>query len=104
MAKSRFLVPAVYDAKGLRGLLEEGGRQVRCAAVTRAVESTGADALGVSDRFLVVDVPDAVRVASLAFSLSAAGVARTETAVRITPEEIDLAVAQRVAYRPLGRS
>jgi len=119
------LVPVVYSAEGLRGLRDAGGGNVRCTVVTRAVESMGAeharvginddpanqdhstvkacrDAFEAPDRFLVDDVPDAAPVATPALHLNAAGVGRMKTSVRITPEEIDLAVAPWVASCPPG--
>ena len=103
----RYLWQISYTATGAKGLLSEGGTSRR-NAITAMVESVGGHvevcyyAFGTTDLFVIGDVPDEVAAASLNLRTSAAGAARSQTVLLLTPEQLDEATRREVAYRPPG--
>jgi uncharacterized protein with GYD domain len=103
----RYLWRSTYSAQGAHGLLAEGG-SVRRDAITSMVESLGGKvescyfALGGRDLFVIGEVPDEVAAAALGIRTSAAGAARSESVLLLTPEQIDDAVRRDVEYRAPG--
>ena len=104
----KYLVSASYTADGLKGLQKDkasGRRQ----AVTAAIEGMGGKlecvyyALGENDVYLVVDLPDNVSAAALAFAVNESGAILTKTVVLLTPEEVDKAVEKKINFRAPGR-
>ena len=103
----RYLIQASYSANGLKGLQKDkaSGRK---AAVIEAAESLGGKletiyyALGQDDVFVVLEMPDSASAAALSVAVSAAGLVRTKTTALLTVEEMDVALAKSVAYRPPG--
>lgn len=103
----KYMVTARYNAEGAKGVLSGGG-SARRDAVGKAIEGVGGTmesflfAFGADDVFVVADLPDNVAAAALGLAVSASGLVATRTTVLLTPEEIDRAAAQTVAYAPPG--
>jgi hypothetical protein len=62
----------------------------------------GLFALGDSDVYVVVDLPDAVAATAVALAVNASGAVAVKTVVLLTPEEVDAAAQRSVDYRPPG--
>jgi uncharacterized protein with GYD domain len=105
---AKYLFQAVYTAKGLEGLLKEGGSKRR-QAVEQAVKGLGGTleafyyTFGDTDVFGIADLPDNVSAASFSLLVTAAGGATVKTVVLMTPEEIDQAAKKTLNYRPPGQ-
>jgi uncharacterized protein with GYD domain len=105
---AKYLVEANYVGDGIKGLLKEGGTSRR-AAVEAAAKTVGGSvdafyyAFGVTDAYVVIDVPDNVTAAGLALTIAATGVVTLRTTVLLTPEEVDQAVKKSPSYRPPGQ-
>jgi uncharacterized protein with GYD domain len=103
----RYLWQISYTTTGAKGLLSEGGSSRR-NAITAMVESVGGHvevcyyAFGTTDLFVIGEVPDEVAAASLSLRTAAAGAARSQTALLLTPEQVDEATRREVLYRPPG--
>ncbi len=105
---AKYLVKAKYTAKGLEGLLKEGGSKRR-EAVEQAVKGLGGTleafyyAFGDADVVGIADLPDNVSAATFALLVTAAGGATVSTTVLMTPEEIDVATGKTLEYRAPGQ-
>ena len=103
----RYLWQISYTTTGAKGLLSEGGTS-RGNAITAMVESVGGHvevcyyAFGTTDLYVIGEVPDEVAAASLNLQTVAAGGARSQTVVLLTPEQLDEATRREVTYRPPG--
>jgi len=104
---AKFLIQATYTADGARGLKKEGG-SARKAAVDKAIAGLGGKlesfyfALGETDAFLVVDVPDAATAVAVSLAVNVTGTVRTSMTQLLTVEEMDAACKKTVAYRAPG--
>jgi uncharacterized protein with GYD domain len=106
---AKYLFQANYGSEGVKGLIKDGG-SVRRAEVEKGVGSLGGSveafyyALGETDLFAIVDMPDNVSVASISMTVGASGaLSKFSTTVLITPEEIDEATKKSPAYRAPGQ-
>ena len=105
---AKYLFQAVYTAKGLEGLLKEGGSKRR-DAVEKAVAGLGGTleafyyAFGDADVVGIADLPDNVSATTFSLLVTAAGGATVKTTVLITPEEVDQAAKKTLDYRPPGQ-
>jgi uncharacterized protein with GYD domain len=104
----KYLLLASYSAEGAKGVLKDGGSKRRQAA-QEAIASAGGRleafyfAFGKTDAFVVIDAPDNASVAAASLAIAASGAVRTQTAVLLTPEELDQAAKKGVMYRAPGR-
>ncbi len=104
----KFMLKINYTIDGAKGLVKDGG-SARRAAAQKVAESVGGRlesfhfALGDTDAYVVVDLPDAASAAAIALAVSAGGGASASTVVLLTPEEMDGAVRKSPAYTPPGR-
>lgn len=104
---ARYLIQATYSAEGARGLTKDGGSGRR-AAVEKAVSGVGGRlesfyyALGATDVFSVVEVPDPVTAVAISLSVNASGAVRTFLTPLLTVEEMDAACKKTIAYRAPG--
>lgn len=102
-----YLLDVSCTRDGVMGLRVNGG-SARVAAVTEAVEGFAGTidsfcvAFGETDVHLVTDYPDNVSVAALGMGLSAAGGAREQTTVLLTPADVDAATSTETTNRPPG--
>ncbi len=105
---AKYLFQGVYTAKGLEGLLKEGGSKRR-EAVEQAVKSLGGTmegfyyAFGDTDVLAIVDLPDNVSATAFSLLVSGGGGATLKTTALITPEEVDQATKKAIDYRPPGQ-
>jgi uncharacterized protein with GYD domain len=105
---SKYLFQASYTGEGLKGLLKEGGTSRR-QAVEKTIEGLGGTleafyyAFGYTDVYAIAELPDNVSTAAFALIVNAAGTAKVNTTVLMTPEEVDQAVKKSVDYRPPGQ-
>jgi len=60
-------------------------------------------ALGDSDVYVIVDVPDTISGAALSLAVNASGTVRLSTIMLMTPEEVDAACKKTVGYRAPGQ-
>jgi len=105
---AKFLISASYTAEGTKGLLKEGGSS-RKAAVEKAVGGLGGKvdsfyyALGATDAYVVLDVPDAVTAVAISLAVAATGLVQISMTQLLTVEELDAACKKTVGYRGPGQ-
>lgn len=104
---ARYLFQGTYSVEGARGLLREGGTRRR-EAVEQLVRGLGGRleafyyALGDTDLYMLVDLPDAAAAAGAALVVGASGAGRWRTTVLLTAEEMDRAAGSGAGYRAPG--
>jgi uncharacterized protein with GYD domain len=103
----KYMFEVSYTVEGVRGLLEKGG-STRKSVVQSMAKKLGGKleafyfAFGGTDVYALIDLPDNEAAAAAALTIGASGAANIRTVVLLTPEEIDAAGQQQVAYRPPG--
>ncbi len=91
---SRYLVQAKYTESGLRGILNEGGSK-RAEVIGNVIRTLGGSvesffyALGETDVFVVINLPDHVNACAFSIATNASGAVAVKTTVLLTPEEVD---------------
>jgi uncharacterized protein with GYD domain len=104
---ARYLLRVSYTTEGVRGVLKEGGSSRR-ATVDSMTKGLGGSleafyyAFGQDDVYAIAEFPDNVTAAAVSLAVSAAGTARSNVVVLLTPEEVDAATKKTVAYRAPG--
>ena len=104
----KYLIQANYAVEGVKGLIKEGGTGRR-AAIENLAKSVGGSvealyyALGDTDIFVLMDLPDNASAAAIALTVGASGVATVKTTVLLTAAEIDAAASKTPTYRPPGQ-
>jgi len=104
---AKYMIAGNYTGDGVKGLLKEGGSSRR-EAVDKLLASVGGKvesfyyALGDTDVYVVIDVPDNVTAAAIALTVGASGAVNIRTTVLMTPEEVDQATRKSPAYRAPG--
>lgn len=104
---SRYLFIARYASEGAKGVLTKGG-SARRTAVEKAVTDLGGHvetfdfAFGEDDVYTIVDLPDNRAAAALAMTVNSDARTHVRTVVLMTPEEIDAASQQKIAYAAPG--
>jgi uncharacterized protein with GYD domain len=105
----KYLIQASYSTEGLKGLIKDSASG-RKAAIEKALGSVGSKlecfyySFGDHDVVLVVDGPDNISVAAMAFAVCSTGLARTSTTPLLTLEETDKALQKSVGYKGPGQS
>jgi len=106
----KYLVKANYTpGEGVKGLIADGGT-TRVKAVEQLLASVGGKleafyyALGETDAYLIVDVPDQASGIALSLTVNASGLATTSIVALVTPAEIDAAVKMSPMYDAPGPS
>lgn len=98
---------ASYTAKGLSGLLTEGGSKRKqvfedlASSVGGKIESFYY-AFGGSDLVVIADLPDDASAAAASITAGAGGAISITTTTLVSPETIDAAAAKNVTYRAPG--
>ena len=98
----------VLTAAGAKALTGDSATG-RKAAIARAAKSLGGKlesfyyALGETDVFLIIDLPDNGAATRLSLTIGSTGVATIATIPLLTVEEVDKALGRKVAYRPPGQ-
>jgi uncharacterized protein with GYD domain len=106
---ARYLLKARYASEGAQGVLRAGGT-ARRTAVEELLTGLGGRlesfdfAFGEDDLYVVCELPGNSAAAAVALTVNAAGLVQVQTVVLLTPEEVDEASRQQVAYTPPGRS
>jgi uncharacterized protein with GYD domain len=101
----KYLIKGNYSAEGVKGLMREGG-SARRAAVERAIAPVNGKieafyyALGDTDVFVVVDLPDSTSVAALSMAVNSTGLVNIQAIALLTVEEMDAASKITVRYNP----
>jgi len=101
----RYLFSVSYTDAGAKGIASEGG-SARKEQVNSMIEGLGGKmeafyfALGDVDAYTIAELPDAVTATAISLTANATGTASVKTVRLLTPEEIDQASKQSVAYRP----
>jgi len=105
---AKYLIKASYSAEGIKGVMKAGGTS-RVEAVKQALGSVGGSvesfyfAFGGNDVYVTVDAPSNVAAAAMAAAVGSSGaLARYETVVLLSVEEIDEAMKLVVSYAPPG--
>jgi uncharacterized protein with GYD domain len=103
----KYLFTVSYTAEGAQGLLKDGGSKRREAAQAAARSLGGSVdafyfAFGDADAFVIADLPNHTAAAALSVTVGSSGAMRGKTTVLFSPEEMDAACKQSVAYRPPG--
>jgi uncharacterized protein with GYD domain len=104
---SRYLFRGSYTAKGLQGLLRDGGSERR-EQIETLFHSLGGNleavyfALGEDDVYAIANLPDNVSAAAASLAANSTGAFQCKTVVLMTPEEIDEATTRNINYRPPG--
>ena len=104
----KYLVKASYTSEGIKGVMKAGGTS-RVQALEKALASVGGSvesfyfAFGGDDVYVTVDAPGNVAAAAMAAAVTSTGsIARYETVVLLSAEEIDEAMKVAVSYAPPG--
>ncbi len=90
----KYLFEAKYTEKGLQAILKEGGSK-RFQVMGNAIMQLGGKleafyyALGETDLFLIVDLPDTVSASAFSILTNASEAVEVKTVVLVTPEELD---------------
>lgn len=93
----KYLFEAKYTEKGLQAILKEGGSK-RFQVMGNAIMQLGGKleafyyALGETDLFLIVDLPDTVSASAFSILTNASEAVEVKTVVLVTPEELDRAM------------
>jgi uncharacterized protein with GYD domain len=105
---AKYLIKASYTAEGVKGVQKAGGTS-RVEAVTKAISGLGGTvesfyfAFGDHDVYVTVDAPSNASAAAMAAAVSSSGaIARYETVVLLTADEMDEAMKMTVSYTPPG--
>lgn len=104
---AKYLIEVNYTLDGIKGVKTEGG-SARVAAATALIESLGGKvesfyfALGDTDAYLIVDMPDSVSIVAAAIAVNTGGGAAARTVALVTPSEVDAATKMKLTYRPPG--
>jgi uncharacterized protein with GYD domain len=104
---AKYLYYGNFVGDGLEGLLKDGGTGRR-ASVEKLFQSVGGTlecyyfAFGAYDYIIIADVPDNVSAAAVSLKVSASKLVSNNTAVLMTPEEMDEVVRMSPTYQAPG--
>lgn len=105
---AKYLIEVNYTLDGIKGVKAEGG-SARVAAATALIESLGGKvesfhfALGKTDAYVIVDMPNSEAVIAAALAVNGGGGAKARTVALLTAGEVDAATKVQATYRPPGR-
>ena len=103
----KYMLQASYTAEGVKGLMQDTASGRR-AAVKAGLKAAGGKlesmyyCFGKDDVVVIMDLPDNVAAASLVAAVGASGLVRARTTPLLTVEEMDKALAKKVAYKSPG--
>lgn len=104
----KYLYQGSYTDKGLKGLIKDGGTK-RMDITRKAIESLGGKmeayyyALGGTDFFIILEVPDTVKAIAGTLIANASGTVKVSITVLVSPEEVDQAASQTMEWTPPGQ-
>lgn len=99
----KYMLKLTYTLDGLKGVKAKGGSSRR-ETTEGAVKSVGGTvegfyfALGETDAYAIVHLPDVTVAAALALAVAAGGEATVRTVQLVSPEDIDAASSREVGY------
>lgn len=99
----KYMLKLTYTLDGLKGVKAKGGSSRR-EATEGAVKSVGGSvenfyfALGDTDAYAIVHLPDVTVAAALALAIAAGGEATVRTVQLVSPEDVDAASSREVGY------
>jgi uncharacterized protein with GYD domain len=99
----KYMLKLTYSLDGLKGVKAKGGSS-RLEATEGAVKSVGGSveafyfALGDTDAYAIVQLPDVTVAAALALAIAAGGEATVRTVQLVSPGDIDAASSREVGY------
>jgi len=105
---AKFLMTTVYTPEGIRALQKDTASGRR-EAVTKLLQSAGGKlesfyyAMGDVDVIAIVELPDASTAASVSLTGSATGLYKVTTTALLGVEEVDRALAKKLAIRAPGQ-
>lgn len=105
---AKYLIQGNYVGEGVKGLLKEEGTSHR-SAIEKATMSVGGTveafyyAVGDSDVYVIMDLPDKASAAALTQMAKASGAVVNKTIVLLTTAELDAAAKKTPIYRPPGQ-
>ena len=104
---AKYLIAATYTSEGVAGLARDGGTARRNAVETMVRDIGGRVesfyfALGETDAFVVLDLPDNVTASALSLAANKSGAVKLTTTPLLTTEEVDQAIKKSVNYRAPG--
>ena len=103
----KYLIKASYNAKGVKGLLEDGGTQ-RKLVVQKMLAGMGGKlesfyyAFGEHDAYIISELPDDVSAAAVGLRVNSTGLVSISTTVLLSPEDIDAASKKSISYKAPG--
>jgi uncharacterized protein with GYD domain len=105
---AKYLLQVSYTASGAQGVMKEGGSSRRDMIAKLTADAGGTldefyFAFGEDDVICIVDAPDHATMAAFSMTVGGSGAASVRTTVLLTPEEIDRAANQSIAYRAPGQ-
>ncbi len=104
----KYLYHGSYTDKGLKGLMKDGGSK-RVKVTKKAIESLGGKmeayyfALGGTDFFIILELPDNVRAIAGSLIANASGTVKVNITALVSPKEVDMAVKHTMDWRPPGK-
>ena len=104
----KFLVETTYTPEGISALQKDKA-SARRQAVEKLLASVDGKleafyfAMGDSDVVTIVDLPNAESAAAISFTGMATGLFRVKTTPLLTVEEVDRALARKLAFRGPGQ-
>jgi uncharacterized protein with GYD domain len=102
---SKYLITGSYTPEGVKGLIKHGGSS-RKEVVEKMVKNLNGKleafyyALGETDIFVIVDVPDVASIAAVSLAVNSTGLVAIKATQLLTAEEIDSASKITVDYSP----
>jgi uncharacterized protein with GYD domain len=99
----KYMLKLSYTLDGLKGVRAKGGTS-RLEATEGAVKSVGGSveafyfALGETDAYAIVYLPDVTVAAALALAIASGGEATVRTVQLVSPEDVDAATSREVGY------
>jgi|ERR1700689_50867 uncharacterized protein with GYD domain len=102
---SKYLITGSYTPEGVKGLIKHGGSS-RKEVVEKMVNNLNGKlegfyyALGETDIFVIVDVPNVASIAAISLAVNSTGLVMIKVTSLLTAEEIDGASKITVSYTP----
>ena len=102
---SKYLITGSYTPEGVKGLIKHGGSS-RKEVVEKMVNNLNGKlegfyyALGETDVFVIVDVPNVASIAAISLAVNSTGLVMIKVTSLLTAEEIDAASKITVSYTP----
>lgn len=103
----KYLIKALYNAEGIKKLIEEGGA-ARKSAIDKMLTGLGGKmesfyfSIGENNVYVIAHLPDDITAAAVELRINSSGLVTISTTVLLSPEDIDAAINKTVTYRAPG--